>query len=111
MTQPVPQTDVVSAAARTAAGEVVLLDVCEDHEWVAGRAAQALHVPLSRLTADDVPEDRPVLVVCRVGGRSAQAVTVLAGLGRDVTNVTGGMLAWEAAGLPVVADGGPGIVV
>ena len=111
MTQIVPQTDVVSAAARTAAREVLLLDVREDHEWVAGRAAQALHVPLSRLTADDVPGDRPVLVVCRVGGRSAQAAAALVGLGRDVTNVAGGMLAWEAAGLPVVTDAGPGMVV
>ncbi len=52
-----------------------------------------------------------MLVVCRVGGRSAQAAAALAGLGRDVTNVAGGMLAWQAAGLPVIADAGPGTVV
>ena len=54
----------------------------------------------------------PIAVVCKVGGRSAQVTAYLRNQGRDAVNVTGGMLAWEAAGRPVVADGpGPAQVV
>ena len=44
-----------------------------------------------------MPEGQ-TLVVCKVGGRSAQAVMWLAQQGRDVVNLDGGMLDWEAAG-------------
>ena len=51
---------------------------------------------------DDVPADRPILVICHVGGRSAAVTTFLIRRGRtDVVNVAGGMDAWERAGLPV----------
>ena len=96
----------------TQAGEVLLLDVREDHEWADGHAAGALHVPMGELRTDSVPRDRPVLAVCRVGGRSAAVAEALEQIGYDVRNVAGGMLAWSAAGLPVVRDGGePGRVV
>lgn len=106
--------DVSPAEAHRAAeaGEVLLVDVREDHEWAAGHAPSAVHVPLGRLTADSLPRDRPVVAVCRVGGRSGAAAEALAGIGYDVRNTAGGMLAWEAAGLPVVVAGGaPGTVV
>lgn len=94
------------------AGEALLLDVREDEEWAPGHAPRAVHVPMGQLRQDTVPRDRPVLVVCRVGGRSAAVADALDGLGYDVRNVTGGMLAWAAAGLPVVTDGdAPGTVV
>lgn len=48
------------------------------------------------------PIDRPLLVVCRSGRRSAAACQALAGLGLgDVTNLAGGMIAWNEANLPV----------
>ena len=51
---------------------------------------------------DELPADRPLLVVCHVGGRSAAVVGYLIRAGRsDVVNVAGGMDAWEKAGLPV----------
>ena len=100
------------AARAAASGEALLLDVREDEEWTAGRAAAAVHVPMGELRQDTVPRDRPVLVLCRVGGRSAAVAQALEQLGYDVANVTGGMLSWSAAGLPVVRDGGqPGTVV
>jgi rhodanese-related sulfurtransferase len=46
------------------------------------------------------------LVVCKVGGRSAQAVGYLAQQGHDVVNLDGGMLDWHAAGRPMVSDSG-----
>jgi rhodanese-related sulfurtransferase len=41
-------------------------------------------------------------VICHVGARSAQVALWLRAQGYDAHNVDGGMLAWEAAGLPVV---------
>ena len=106
------QVDVREAARAADAGEVLLVDVREDDEWAAGRAPTALHAPMSRLRQDTLPRDRPVLALCRVGGRSAAVAEALDQLGYDVANVSGGMLAWSAAGLPVVRDGGePGTVV
>jgi rhodanese-related sulfurtransferase len=50
--------------------------------------------------------------VCKIGARSAQAVAYLRQHGRDVVNLDGGMLDWEAAGRPMVSEnGGPPQVV
>ena len=104
--------DVTQAARAAEAGEVLLLDVREDDEWAAGHAPAAVHAPMSGLRQDSVPRDRPVLVLCRVGGRSAAVAGALEQLGYDVANVAGGMLSWSAAGLPVVRDdGAPGTVL
>ena len=88
-------------------GDDLLLDVREDDEWAQGRAPGAVHVPLSQFLArlDEVPTDRPIAVVCRVGGRSAQATAFLRAQGLPARNVTGGMLAWQALGLPLEGDG------
>ncbi|WP_034266714.1 rhodanese-like domain-containing protein [Actinospica robiniae] len=85
-----------------------LLDVREDDEWHCGHAPDAVHLPLSELMArlDEVPADREVHVICKVGGRSAQAVQFLNAQGRETVNVAGGMMAWAAAGLPMVAPSG-----
>jgi rhodanese-related sulfurtransferase len=55
---------------------------------------------------DEIPKDRTVLCICRVGGRSGTVATTLAGAGYDAINIAGGMLAWEQAGLSVVTDDG-----
>ncbi len=108
----VPEIDVAQAAVLADSGAALLLDVREDDEWAAGRAPGAVHVPLSRLVLADVPADRPLVAVCRVGGRSEQATAALVAAGRDVVNMAGGMRAWAASGLPVVRDDGvPGTVV
>lgn len=101
----VPEVSAQAAAALAEQG-ALLLDVREDDEWAVGHAPQAVHKPLSRLTAEDVPVDRPVVAVCRVGGRSGQLTALLAPRGIDIVNLTGGMSAWQAAGLPVVRDDG-----
>lgn len=88
-------------------GEVTVLDVREPIEWQHGRIDGALHIPLQALPArrGEVPEDGTVLVVCKVGGRSAQATAYLQRLGVRAVNLDGGMLEWEAAGRPMVSDG------
>jgi rhodanese-related sulfurtransferase len=99
------------AAALAERGAVLLLDVREPHEWDAGRAAAAVHLPLGQLDPTAVPDDRPVIAVCRSGTRSGKAAAVLAEAGRTVSNMTGGMTAWEQAGLPITTGhGAPGVV-
>jgi len=84
-----------------------VLDVREDAEWVHGHIEGAVHVPMSELAdrLDDVPEGQ-TLVVCKVGGRSARVAAYLLQQGRDVVNLDGGMLDWEAAGRPMVSETG-----
>lgn len=107
----VPEIDVHEAARRAQAGEALMVDVREVDEWAAGRAAVARHLPMSALRPADVPADRPVIAMCRSGNRSGKAAALLAAAGVDVANIAGGMLAWQSAGLPVVAEGNlPGIV-
>ena len=85
----------------------VLLDVREPDEWALGRAPQAVLIPLGELPTrlSEVPADRPVVVACRSGRRSARAVAFLNEQGIDAVNLAGGMLAWHRAGRPMVHDG------
>lgn len=108
-----PEIDPAEAALKVESG-AFLLDVREPDEWAAGHAPGAKHIPLGELSArvDEVPEDRPVVAICRVGGRSAKATIALNNAGYDVVNLAGGMRAWAAAGQPVVTDdGSPGSVI
>lgn len=86
---------------------LAVLDVREQVEWVHGHIEGAVHIPLSTLPErmSDVP-DGQVLVVCKIGGRSARAVAYLAQTGHDVVNLDGGMLEWAAAGRPMVSETG-----
>ena len=113
MTQPlVPETDAAEALRLAEAGEVLLLDVREQHEWDAGHAAAAVHLPLMTLPQDPPPRDRPVVAVCHYGGRSGMAAQAMADAGYEVRNLAGGMDAWERAGLPAVDGAGqPGTIV
>jgi rhodanese-related sulfurtransferase len=92
---------------------LTVVDVREPVEWTHGHIEGAIHIPLGELTGrvDEVPEGQ-TLVVCKVGSRSARAVMWLSGQGRDVVNLDGGMLDWEAAGREMVSETGrPPIVV
>ena len=111
MTHPVPQVSATEAAARGADGSALLIDVREDEEWDAGHAEGMTHLPMSRLTLDQIPAGRPIVVVCRSGNRSDRVAEVLTEVGMDAANMAGGMHAWVAAGLPIVnAEGAPGFV-
>ena len=86
---------------------VTVVDVRELGEWQAGHIDGSLHIPLHELPArvTDLPEGR-LLVVCKVGGRSAQAVGYLSQYGHEAVNLDGGLLDWEAAGRGLVTDSG-----
>ena len=84
-----------------------LLDVREQHEWDAGHAPLAHHLPMSAIEerTAEIPSDRQVYVVCHSGQRSARVSDVLLRAGYDAVNVAGGMVAWLAAGGDIVAEG------
>src|SRR6266536_2947189 len=97
--------DVVPAVSAVEAVELVrydaiLLDVREDHEWAAGHAPDAVHLPMSRIgeRVAELPTDRTIVCVCHVGARSAAVAAALNRAGWNAVNLTGGMLAWLAAG-------------
>ena len=97
------EVDVEELALLAAAGTTVV-DVREPDEYEAGHVPGAILIPLGELAdrADEVPSGEPVLVICKSGGRSARACEFLAPLGRDVTNVAGGTMAWIESGRDVV---------
>ena len=106
-TKPYGKVNAQQAAALVDDG-ALLLDVREPHEWQAGHAPKARHIPLAQLPrrAGELPTNMPIVVVCRSGNRSARAAAILTGTGRDASNLAGGMHAWARAGRPVVATGG-----
>ncbi|MDQ3693292.1 MAG: rhodanese-like domain-containing protein [Chloroflexota bacterium] len=100
----VPEIDHRAAAEAYQTGSARFVDVREPEEWAAGHIPGALHIPLAELAARaaEIPRGEPIILVCRVGGRSHLATEYLRGLGYDrAVNFDGGMLAWEEAGHPV----------
>jgi rhodanese-related sulfurtransferase len=89
-------------------GEIELIDVRQPHEYEAGRIAGARLVELSELQveAETIDRERPVVFYCRSGARSALAAQAFSGAGWDAHNMAGGLLEWEAAGLPLEPAGG-----
>lgn len=104
---PAPEVSPAEAVTLSESG-AHLLDVREDGEWRAGHAPSARHLPMGEIGARlaEVPKDRVVVCVCRVGARSAAVAAALAGAGFDARNLAGGMQAWASEGLPVVTDDG-----
>ncbi len=84
--------------------EVVIVDVRQPVETRAGSVPGAVLIPLTEFSRRlaELPRDRPILTLCRSGHRSPLAARQLKQAGYDVTDVDGGMMAWERAGLPIV---------
>lgn len=95
----VPAIDIATLQQRLDEGSP-LIDVREPEEYQEARAPGARLVPLGQVPEriGEIPTDRTVYVICRSGGRSAQAVEHLRSQGIDAVNVTGGTLAWIEAG-------------
>ena len=99
----IPSIEVAEAESR-ARGGAVIVDVREIAEFVQARVPGAALVPMSAFATryEELPKDRPLLVMCASGNRSQAAAAHLLRNGwTDVVNVTGGIVAWEKAGLPV----------
>lgn len=82
----------------------VLLDIRERDEYLQMRVDGSLFIPMSQLGArlDEVPRDRPVLVLCASGSRSTNVTGYLLASGwTEVASVAGGIDTWARVGLPV----------
>ncbi|MGE7952873.1 rhodanese-like domain-containing protein [Lysinibacillus xylanilyticus] len=74
-----------------------LIDVRELDEVESGHIPGIIHVPLGLLEfrMHELNKNEPYVIVCRSGGRSGNASRFLESQGFDVSNMVGGMLAWE----------------
>jgi hydroxyacylglutathione hydrolase len=92
------------AADRLARSEAVLVDVRAPSEREQKRVAGSVALPLNHLAerAAELPRDRPLLIHCAGGYRSSIAASLLQRLGfARVSEMAGGLAAWEAAKLPI----------
>ena len=104
----VPAVTVQQAAEMQGSDDVgaLIIDVREPNEYTQIRARGAVLLPLGRLNGrvKDLPRDRELLLMCRTGARSQNATQFLQAQGFDnVTNVSGGIVAWHGAGLPTTS--------
>jgi rhodanese-related sulfurtransferase len=101
---PLTLTPVEAAALLQGPGAPLLIDVREESEWNEVRIPGAMLIPLSQFVGrqDEIPVGQALIMQCRSGGRSGQAALALRTAGRvNVANLAGGIIDWEAAGLPV----------
>jgi rhodanese-related sulfurtransferase len=83
--------------------EHLLLDVRTVGEFQSGHIAGAANIPVEMLTARlaELPKDKPIVLYCRSGNRSAQAARILRSAGYTDVYDLGGIIAWQAQGYPI----------
>ena len=100
-----PYVDPARATLLINREDAVVIDVREPGEFATGHILGARNMPLARINAGEVDvkaKDKPVIVCCDTGNRSSQAIAGLKKLGfTNIVNLSGGIGAWRAAGLPV----------
>lgn len=82
----------------------VLVDVRSANEYAQGHIPAAINIPLNVLEnrTNEIPTDKPVIVVCASGNRSRTGASKLVKAGfKDVSNLKGGTMGWMMAGQPV----------
>ncbi len=103
----IPQSSALELAERMRQGDVHVLDVRGQAEWKSGHVPGVPNIPVGYLTdrLDQIPRDKPVVVHCQSGARSAIAASLLRANGfPNVGNLAGGFVAWQAAELPVTRE-------
>jgi rhodanese-related sulfurtransferase len=89
-----------------AAGEAVLLDVREIHEFDAERIPGAILAPMQELVPGALPDQngKHIILQCRSGGRTEKLAEALMAMGlyTEMAHLEGGILAWKAQGLPTI---------
>ena len=79
-----------------------VVDVREPHEFAAGHVPNALNMPMSSFDPKELPEGKPVVLVCQSGGRSRNALGRARAIGReDVRHFAEGMNGWRSHNGPV----------
>jgi hydroxyacylglutathione hydrolase len=100
------EIDVAAFAKERQTANSFVLDVRRAGEYESGHVPGSLNVAHTRLLdrLDEVPKDKPILVHCQGGMRSAYAVALLDKHGYNATNLAGGFGAWAKAGGEVVRE-------
>ena len=84
-------------------GHCHVIDVREPHEYAAGRIPHAVNHPLSQFDPAKLPTDKPVVLVCQAGGRSAKALAQVQATGRkDVVHYAIGTGGWKQSGGEII---------
>lgn len=96
----------VSQVAELVEAGAAFIDVREPLETSMGKAPGVECFPMQSFSLDQVTEGLPVVLICRSGSRSDSVANALARLGFTTYNVAGGMVAWQDAGYPVLAEDG-----
>jgi rhodanese-related sulfurtransferase len=82
-----------------------VLDVRTPEEWTEFHAPNTTLIPLEELASrvNELPKDKPIVVVCRSGNRSQTGRDILLQAGYNATSMNGGLNAWKDSGHPVVS--------
>ncbi|MHB8835734.1 MAG: rhodanese-like domain-containing protein [Candidatus Methylomirabilia bacterium] len=84
--------------------DLLLIDVRSPQEFAQGAIAGSKNIPFIDIMEGrhSLPKDKPVLLICSIGGRSFAAVQLLQEKGyTEVYNLDGGIQAWSRASLPL----------
>lgn len=87
--------------------DAVLLDIREKKDFDAGHIVDSVHIPMSKLGSRvselEKHKAKPVIVACRLGQQSTDAVKILKSAGfENVMRLSGGITEWRADNLPLV---------
>ena len=89
--------------------DAVMLDVRTDLEYEQGHILNAVHIPLGLLSTKisqlENHKKHPIIICCRVGSRSGQAIAMLRKQGfNELFQLRGGIMAWQSANLPLTTE-------
>lgn len=85
--------------------DLLIIDVRSPQELQEGRIANSTLIPFMDIMRGNftIPQGRPLLLICAVGGRSYAAMQILSHKGyKEIYNLQGGISAWKQANLPLV---------
>ena len=99
----VPTIEHAEMAQVVASGDCCIIDVRDPHEYAAGHIPGAINHPLSRFTPETLPKEKPVVLVCQAGARSAKALQQALREGhKHIRHYAPGTGGWKAKGGKVV---------
>lgn len=102
----ITEADVVAFAEAVKQPDAQVVDVRTAQEFGMGHLAKARNIDIMAPGFENrvqlLDKEKPVLLYCAVGSRSARAAEVMSNMGfKSVTNLSGGIQAWGSAGMPI----------
>jgi rhodanese-related sulfurtransferase len=92
----------LAVAEAKSRADLQIVDVRSRQEWQSGHVPRAKHIPLDELPdrLGEINRGKQVGFICQSGARSRKATRIATEAGLDAINISGGMSAWQRAGLP-----------